>query len=74
MPCAPSQGARIYYEETGKLVEDLFDVVPGGVNGVLIFMMVLIFVLKRGRGQHAVRASAHLWAADAGVGDLPEAK
>jgi hypothetical protein len=27
MPCAPSQGARIYYEETGKLVEDLFDVV-----------------------------------------------
>jgi tripartite ATP-independent transporter DctM subunit len=28
-----------------KLVEDLFNVVPGGVNGVLIFMMVLIFVL-----------------------------
>jgi tripartite ATP-independent transporter DctM subunit len=28
-----------------KLVEDLFSVVPGGVNGVLIFMMVLIFVL-----------------------------
>ena len=45
MPCAPSQSARIYYEETGKLVEDLFDIVPGSVNGVLIFMMVLIFVL-----------------------------
>ena len=28
-----------------KLVEDLFNVVPGGVNGVLIFMMALIFVL-----------------------------
>ena len=28
-----------------KLVEDLFNVVPGGVDGVLIFMMVLIFVL-----------------------------
>jgi tripartite ATP-independent transporter DctM subunit len=28
-----------------KLVEDLFNVVPGGVNGVLIFMMILIFVL-----------------------------
>lgn len=28
-----------------KLVEDLFNVVPGGVNGVLIFMLVLIFVL-----------------------------
>ena len=28
-----------------KLVEDLFNVVPGGVNGVLIFMMVLIFIL-----------------------------
>ena len=28
-----------------KLVEDLFNVVPGGVHGVLIFMMVLIFVL-----------------------------
>src|SRR5262245_375288 len=29
-----------------KLVEDLFNVVPGGVNGVLIFMMALIFVLR----------------------------
>ncbi len=28
-----------------KLVEDLFNVVPGGVNGVLIFMLLLIFVL-----------------------------
>ena len=28
-----------------KLVEDLFNVVPGGVDGVLIFMLVLIFVL-----------------------------
>ena len=28
-----------------KLVEDIFNVVPGGVNGVLIFMMLLIFVL-----------------------------
>ena len=28
-----------------KLVEDLFNVVPGGVHGVLIFMMALIFVL-----------------------------
>jgi tripartite ATP-independent transporter DctM subunit len=28
-----------------KLVEDLFNVVPGGVNGVLIFMMMLIFIL-----------------------------
>jgi tripartite ATP-independent transporter DctM subunit len=28
-----------------KLVEDLFNVVPGGVNGVLIFMLVLIFAL-----------------------------
>ena len=28
-----------------KLVEDLFNVVPGGVHGVLIFMMVLIFIL-----------------------------
>ena len=28
-----------------KLVEDLFNVVPGGVNGVLIFMLALIFVL-----------------------------
>ncbi len=28
-----------------KLVEDLFNVVPGGVHGVLIFMLVLIFVL-----------------------------
>jgi tripartite ATP-independent transporter DctM subunit len=28
-----------------KLVEDLFNVVPGGVDGVLIFMMLLIFVL-----------------------------
>jgi tripartite ATP-independent transporter DctM subunit len=28
-----------------KLVEALFNVVPGGVNGVLIFMMALIFVL-----------------------------
>jgi tripartite ATP-independent transporter DctM subunit len=28
-----------------KLVEDLFNVVPGGENGVLIFMLVLIFVL-----------------------------
>jgi TRAP-type mannitol/chloroaromatic compound transport system permease large subunit len=27
------------------LVADLFTVVPGGVDGVLIFMMVLIFVL-----------------------------
>jgi tripartite ATP-independent transporter DctM subunit len=28
-----------------KLVSDLFEIVPGGVNGVLIFMMLLIFVL-----------------------------
>ncbi len=28
-----------------QLVEDLFNVVPGGVDGVLIFMLVLIFVL-----------------------------
>ena len=28
-----------------QLVADLFNVVPGGVNGVLIFMMVLIFIL-----------------------------
>lgn len=28
-----------------KLVEDLFNVVPGGVNGILIFMIALIFVL-----------------------------
>jgi tripartite ATP-independent transporter DctM subunit len=28
-----------------QLVADLFKVVPGGVNGVLIFMMTLIFVL-----------------------------
>lgn len=28
-----------------QLVSDLFNVVPGGVNGVLIFMMALIFVL-----------------------------
>lgn len=29
----------------GQLVADLFNVVPGGVNGVLIFMLALIFVL-----------------------------
>jgi tripartite ATP-independent transporter DctM subunit len=28
-----------------KLVADIFNVVPGGVHGVLIFMMVLIFIL-----------------------------
>jgi tripartite ATP-independent transporter DctM subunit len=28
-----------------QLVEDLFKVVPGGVDGILIFMLVLIFVL-----------------------------
>jgi tripartite ATP-independent transporter DctM subunit len=28
-----------------QLVADLFKVVPGGVNGILIFMMILIFVL-----------------------------
>ena len=28
-----------------QLVSDLFNVVPGGVNGVLIFMLLLIFVL-----------------------------
>lgn len=28
-----------------QLVSDLFNVVPGGVNGVLIFMLALIFVL-----------------------------
>ena len=28
-----------------QLVEDLFNVVPGGVDGVLIFMLALIFVL-----------------------------
>jgi tripartite ATP-independent transporter DctM subunit len=28
-----------------KLVSDLFEIVPGGENGVLIFMMLLIFVL-----------------------------
>jgi len=28
-----------------QLVADLFNVVPGGVHGVLIFMMVLIFIL-----------------------------
>jgi tripartite ATP-independent transporter DctM subunit len=28
-----------------KLVADLFNIVPGGVDGVLIFMMALIFVL-----------------------------
>jgi tripartite ATP-independent transporter DctM subunit len=28
-----------------QLVADLFNVVPGGVDGVLIFMMVLIFIL-----------------------------